>query len=93
MTEIIVAQTVVPSSPADKLDILEAIKEIDLSLTRIDAERDLIKDIADQLKEDYSLPKRLVNRLAATYHKGNKEEVENQFQEYKEFYSAIVDGN
>lgn len=81
---------ILPSTNEDKQTILQALIEIDVSLTRIEAERDLIKEIADGLKEDFGLGKRLVNRLAATYHKGNAEEVLQQFEEYASFYDGVV---
>ena len=79
-----------PSTKEDRSTILQALIEIDVSLTRIEAERDLIKEIADGLKEEFGMGKRLVNRLASTYHKGDQEEVAEQFREYKEFMEGLI---
>ena len=78
-----------PSTEKDKDIIAEAIEEIDVHLTRIDVEREAIKAIADMLKEEFDMGKRLVNRLAATYHKGNAEEIAEQFKEYNLFMGGI----
>lgn len=91
MNEIVEVQGAqVPSEETDRNKILAAIQEIDVSLTRIDSERDLIKAVAEDLKDEFGMGKRLVNRLAATYHKGDAEEVQLAYREFEEFYSEIV---
>ena len=58
----------------DKVKILGCLQEISNSLTRIEAERDLIKDILQRMQDEFELPKKLSRKLAKTYHKRNFEE-------------------
>jgi hypothetical protein len=91
MGELITAQAaIVPSADTDRDRILSAIKEIDVSLVRIEGERDLIKDIADTLNEEFGMSKSLVNRLAKTYHAGNRHEVDSAHEEFTDFYDNIM---
>jgi len=90
MGELIQAKATVPSTETDKQKILSAIREISDSMTRIESEKDLIKDIADELKESFGMGKRLVNTLAKTYHTGNKSEVDSFYEEFTDFYESII---
>lgn len=91
MNEILIAgQAIVPSNPKDKTTINGAIREIADCLTRIESERELIADIAAGLKEEYDLPKRLVNKMASVYFKGNHQEVTAEMEEFETFFEAIM---
>ena len=46
------------SSPADRKKIKDALQEISDSMTRIQAERDLIKDIVKEVADTHQLPKK-----------------------------------
>ena len=50
--------TNVISNPADKVKIKKMMGEISDSYTRIEAERDLIKDTINALAEDYEIEKK-----------------------------------
>jgi hypothetical protein len=47
------SNVIVPSSPEDRKKILDALVEISNSLTRIEAERDLIKDILTSVEDKF----------------------------------------
>jgi hypothetical protein len=79
-----------PVTPTDKLKFLDALKSISASMSRIEAERDLIKHEKDDLCDALQLNRKLVNKLARTYHKGNyTEEVEIQ-KEFEDLYQSIL---
>lgn len=59
------------SSTEEKTKILRAVKEISNSQARIEGERDFIKDAKEKLVKEHNLPKKIVNRLIKTYHKGD----------------------
>ena len=66
-----------PTTPVDKLKLLDALKDISTSMTRTDAERDLLKNIKKDICDELQLNRKVLNKLARTYHKGNfNEEVE-----------------
>ena len=57
------------SSESDRKKLFDAIKECSDSMTRIEGEKDFIKEATKKVCEDLKLPKRLVNRLVKVYHK------------------------
>jgi hypothetical protein len=61
----------IPSNPADRKKIEQAMQEISNSLTRAEAERDLIKDIIKTVCEEHELDKKIFRRLAKVYHRRN----------------------
>jgi hypothetical protein len=81
---------VVPSAQTDKDKILGAIKEIDASLTRIEAERDLITEIAAEMKHEFSMGKKLINSIAKAYHEGNRSDIDLAFSEFTNFMDQVV---
>lgn len=78
------------SSPVDRKKIRDALQEASNSLTRISAERDLIKEIAADLSEKFELPKKQVNKMIRVYHKQSfSEEVAAQ-NEFEQLYEDVV---
>ncbi|MBT6472487.1 MAG: hypothetical protein HOK52_14650 [Candidatus Marinimicrobia bacterium] len=82
-----------PSNPKEQDKIRGALKELSDCKTRMDSEKELMKEIADNLKEDFGLSRRLVNSMVATYMEGNYinklSEMEAQIEEYEIFYSGL----
>ena len=67
----------------DKAKVLGCLQEISNSLTRIEAERDLIKEILQKMQDECEIPKKLSRKLAKVYHKRNYEDevaVQSDFQ-------------
>ena len=89
MNELIIG-AIVPSAQTDKDKIFGAIKEIDASLTRIEAERELIHEIAAELKHEFSMEKKLVNSIAKAYHEGNRSDIDLAFAEFTNFMDHVV---
>ncbi len=90
MTQVINTQTIIPSNPADREVILDAIKEADASLIRIDAEKDQVVAIIDEIHEKYKLNKGLIRKLINTYHKQNFNVVEQELDDFIKLYESIV---
>ena len=55
----------------DKAKVLGCLQEISNSLTRIEAERDLIKEILQKMQDECEISKKLGRKLARVYHKRN----------------------
>lgn len=68
--------------PSVKQAIRAALGEASASLTRVEAERDLIKEIAKKMQEDHGVTKRTFNRLLKAYH---KQSFHNDVEEHNEF--------
>jgi hypothetical protein len=74
----------------DKEKILGCLQEISNSFTRIEAERDLIKDILQRMQDEFELPKKLSRKLAKTYHKRNFEEEVASQNDFVEIYENVA---
>lgn len=85
MTDIII-----PSSPDTRAKIKKAVKEISASMTRIEAEKDLIKSIKEVIKEDTELPPTVLGRMATDYHKQQFDKTLKEHEEYKDLYEVIM---
>lgn len=78
------------SSDSDRKKLYDAIKECSNSMTRIAAEKDLIKEAVKHVCEELKLPKRLVNRLVKVYHKQNYDEEVATHEQFEQLYETIV---
>jgi hypothetical protein len=79
------------SSPVDRKKIKDALVEISDSMTRMEAERDLIKDIVKDVSDNYQLSKKQINRMAKIYHKQNFIMEQQEMDELETLYITIVD--
>lgn len=84
------ANVIIPSSPDDRQKIKGALEEFSNSLTRIEAEQDLQKEILKGLEEDYDLPKKYMRKVARVFHKQNLNEFKADAMEVEDIYESIV---
>jgi GTP1/Obg family GTP-binding protein len=79
-------------SPVDRKKIKDALQEISASMTRIEAERDLIRDIKTGLHEEHKevLSKKQIARMARVYHKQNFEEEVASHEEFEILYEQVT---
>jgi hypothetical protein len=82
-----------PSNPTDLKKIDSALEEISNSKTRIEAERELIKEIVDNINEDFDLPKKLINQLAKVYHMRNFAEEVSQQEDFQVAFEQLATNN
>jgi uncharacterized protein YydD (DUF2326 family) len=78
------------NSEVDRKKFKDALQEISNSFTRTAAEKDLIKEIVDDLAESFELPKKTVNKLARIYYKQNLSQEVEEFDEVQTLYEEIV---
>jgi predicted polyphosphate/ATP-dependent NAD kinase len=76
-------------SPDDKKKVADAIREMSDSMLRIDAEKELMKDIVEVTNEKYEVDKKAFRKLATIYHKQNMEEQRTQSSEVFELYEEL----
>lgn len=74
----------------DKAKVLGCLQEISNSLTRIESERDLIKEILQKMQDEHEIPKKLSRKLAKTYHKRSYEEEVAQQNDFVEIYETVA---
>lgn len=79
----------IPSSPEDRKEVRNRLSEISDSYTRIEAERQHINDILQDLLDEYELPKKHMRKVAKVYHKQNINEVKAEFSDIEDIYNAV----
>lgn len=81
------------SSPADRAKIKKMLGEVSNSMTRIEGERDLIKETIKEMSKEFNLSKRQLNRMAKVYHKQNFTREQEEHSEFEDLYTSIVESN
>lgn len=82
-----------PSNPADLKKIDTALQQISDSMTRIESERDHIKDVVDTIHDEQGLPKRLIRQLAKVWHMRNFAEEVTAQEDFQDAYAALTTVN
>lgn len=78
-----------PSTPEDKLKLISALKDISASMSLIEAERDLLKVLKNDICDELQLNRKVLNKLARTYHKGNYTEEVEMHKHFEELYLSV----
>lgn len=79
-----------PSDPVARKAIKDCLVEISSSYTRIEAERDLIKEAMSNICEQFELSKKTFRRLARTYHKQNFSKEVAEHEEFETMYEQLT---
>ena len=79
------------SNPADRKKIKDALQEISDAMTRIAAEKDIIKEIVADVSDNFQMEKKTVNKMARVYHKQNFINEQQAFDEFETLYTNIVE--
>lgn len=77
-------------SQSDKDRLKGAISELNDSMIRTAAERDLQKEIRDSVCEELGLDKKIVGRMAKVYYNSNFANEIEQDQAFQDFYSVVL---
>ena len=78
------------SNPADQKKLLDVLKECSGAMTRMEGEKDYIKESVAAIAKDLQLPKRLVNKLVKVYHKQNYDEEVATHEQFETLYETVV---
>lgn len=81
---------ILPSSDTDKQRIKSCMEEISNAYTRMEAEREFIKDAIESLSEDVDIPKKYLNKMARIYHKQNLSEAVGEMEDVEALYEAVI---
>jgi len=82
--------TVNSLSPEDKKKLRGAINELNDSMTRVAAERDLQKETINKVFEDLGVDKKIVRRMAKAYYKANFNEEIEENKNFEEMYGVVM---
>ena len=77
-------------SPEQKKELQGAVREISGSMTRQEAERDLIREIVKDQSQKHSIPKKIISKIAKTYHKQNLTQEIQDHEEFVELYDSVT---
>lgn len=84
------SNVVIPSDDETKKRIRGALEEISNSMTRMGAERDLIKNILQDVEDDTQVPKKYLRKMANIFHKQNLNEVKTENDDVETLYETVV---
>ena len=82
--------TVNSLSTEDKTKLRGAINELNDSMTRTAAERDLQKETINKVFEDLGVDKKVVRRMAKAYYKANFNEEIEENKNFEEMYDVVM---
>ena len=78
-------------TPEDRQVFGKAILELNDSMTRVGAERELQKEIINETFDKLGVDKRLIRRMAKTYFKASFKDEIQENTDFEEFYSTIME--
>lgn len=77
-------------SQLDKDKLKGSIKELNDSMIRVAAEKDLQKEILQKICEDLGLDKKLVRRMAKVYYRANFNDEMEENKTFEDFYTIVM---
>ena len=77
-------------TPNDRLKLEGALKDMSASISRVEAERDLQKNVIGDICEELDLNKKVFRKLAKVYHKQNFDQEVATHQEFEQLYEEIT---
>jgi len=83
------ANVIIPSSEEDRKKIRGAMEEISNSYTRVEAERDFVKDAINALADEVDIPKNILRKMARIYHKQNMQDVVSEVEDIEALMESI----
>lgn len=78
------------ANPADQKKLLDMLREASNSLTRIEGERDLIREMKKKVCDELQLEKKVINRMVKVYHKQSFQEEVAEHEQFETLYESIV---
>ena len=80
----------VVNNPQQRETIVAALKEWSNSAVRVEAEKNLQKNIIEDLSDKVDIEKKYLNKLATMYHKQNFAQFQQEREEIEELYESII---
>jgi hypothetical protein len=76
-------------NPTEKKAVAAAVQEMSDSMLRIEAEKELQKDIVDVTFEKYGVDKKYFRKIATIFHKQNLVDVRSENEELMDLYEEL----
>ena len=77
-------------SPEQKKELQGAVREISASMLRTEAERDLIREFVKDQSQKHNISKKIITKIAKTYHKQNLTQEIAEHEEFVEMYDSVT---
>lgn len=84
------SEIIIPSSPADRQKLMQIIKNITDCMVRIDGEKEAIKEILEEAKEQFEIPPKMIKKLASAMHKANVSKVLAENDDFETLVETLV---
>jgi hypothetical protein len=68
----------------------KGLREFSDVMTMMESQREVIKDILGTLYDELKIPKKLIRKMAVTYHKKNFSEVTAENEEFEALYEGVI---
>lgn len=76
-------------NPTEKKAVASAVQEMSDSMLRIEAEKELMKDIVDVTFDKYGVDKKYFRKICNIYHKRNMDEVRTEQETVESLYEDL----
>ena len=78
----------------EQLKVLKnGMKELSDVFTMQESQREVVKEIINSVYEELKIPKKIIRKMAKTYHRRNYDEVVAEQEEFELLYEGIVKEN
>ncbi len=78
------------NNPADQEKLRKIISECSDSMTRIAAERDLIKETVNAISEELDIPKKLIKKMVNVYYKQQFDQQVAEQDAFEQLYETVI---
>jgi hypothetical protein len=78
------------SNPKDRENLLGALKECSDSMTRMESEKEFIREVIATTSKNLQLPKKLVSKMVKVYYKQNYDEEVATHEQFETLYETVV---
>ena len=79
-------------SETDKKALRDFLGEMSASFTRAEAEREFQREAIKNFADKYTMDKKVLRKLAKTYHQSNFHTHKQEFEEFAELFEEVVLG-
>lgn len=86
------SEVVVPSSNEDRKKLKMMLGEMVNQLQKIDMEKETFKELGAEIKRQFNLPPKVVNKMAKTMYKHDFEDVKEEHESFENLYEVLVKG-
>lgn len=68
----------------------KALREYSDVLSMMESQKEVMKDIINSLYDELKIPKKIIRKMAVTYHKKNFTEVSAEHEEFELLYEGVI---